>query len=145
MIEENGYGSTNISPEAPLAGHSHVDHLPARALYLALVAGDVVAKEVEDGTLRMILCRPVSRLRVGLLKYAACVLYTFVLVISLASPPACRVGLSRLGRFVRLRPQEHLMALYDPCRPLAYLGALPLLALSLISISSMDSCFPAAT
>jgi ABC-2 type transport system permease protein len=31
------------------------------ALYLSLVAGDVVSKEVEDGTMRMILCRPVSR------------------------------------------------------------------------------------
>ena len=54
------------------------------ALYLALVAGDVVAKEVEDGTLRMILCRPISRLRVGFLKYSACVLYTFALTFSSA-------------------------------------------------------------
>src|SRR5215218_266157 len=30
-------------------------------LYLALVGGDVVAKEVEEGTMRMALCRPVSR------------------------------------------------------------------------------------
>src|SRR5438045_1844235 len=34
------------------------------SLYLALVSGDVVAKEIEDGTMRMMLCRPVSRLRV---------------------------------------------------------------------------------
>src|SRR2546430_2156688 len=27
------------------------------ALYLALVAGDIVGKEVEDGTMRMTLCR----------------------------------------------------------------------------------------
>jgi len=33
------------------------------SLYLALIAGDVVAKEVEDGTLRMILSRPISRWR----------------------------------------------------------------------------------
>src|ERR1017187_2554605 len=30
-------------------------------LYAALVGGDLVAKEVEDGTLRMILSRPISR------------------------------------------------------------------------------------
>jgi ABC-2 type transport system permease protein len=48
-------------------------------LYLALVSGDLIAKEVEDGTLRMILCRPVGRARVLLLKYFACVIYTFTL------------------------------------------------------------------
>ena len=32
-------------------------------LYVALVGGDLVAKEAEDGTLRMILSRPISRLR----------------------------------------------------------------------------------
>lgn len=48
-------------------------------LYLALVSGDLVAKEVEDGTLRMILCRPVSRGRILLLKYLACAVYTFTL------------------------------------------------------------------
>ena len=32
-------------------------------LYVSLVGGDLVAKEAEDGTLRMILSRPVSRLR----------------------------------------------------------------------------------
>lgn len=50
------------------------------SLYLALVAGDVVAKEVEDGTLRMILSRPVSRVRLILVKYAACAVYTTVMM-----------------------------------------------------------------
>jgi ABC-2 type transport system permease protein len=49
------------------------------SLYLALVAGDLMAKEVEDGTLRMILCRPVGRERLLGLKYMACVVYTFAL------------------------------------------------------------------
>src|SRR6204780_1220765 len=31
------------------------------SLYLALVCGDIVSKEVEDGTMRMVLSRPVSR------------------------------------------------------------------------------------
>ena len=48
-------------------------------LYLALVGGDLMAKEVEDGTLRMILCRPVTRHRILCLKYLACVVYTFAL------------------------------------------------------------------
>lgn len=48
-------------------------------LYLALVSGDLVAKEVEDGTLRMILCRPVSRGRILSLKFLTCAVYTFAL------------------------------------------------------------------
>src|SRR5436309_3424680 len=48
-------------------------------LYLALVSGDVVSKEVEEGTLRMMLCRPISRARIIALKYLACVIYTFAL------------------------------------------------------------------
>src|SRR5207247_6976701 len=38
-------------------------------LYAALVGGDLVAKEVEDGTLRMILSRPISRFRLLLVKW----------------------------------------------------------------------------
>lgn len=49
------------------------------ALFLALVSGDIVSKETEDGTLRMTLCRPVSRLRVLGVKYLTCVTYTFAL------------------------------------------------------------------
>ena len=33
------------------------------SIYFALVAGDIVAKETEDGNMRMVLSRPVSRLR----------------------------------------------------------------------------------
>jgi ABC-2 type transport system permease protein len=49
-------------------------------LYLALVAGDIVAKESEDGTLRMILSRPVSRSRVLMVKYLSVIFYTFTLM-----------------------------------------------------------------
>src|SRR2546429_1020276 len=40
-------------------------------LYAALVGGDLVAKEAEDGTLRMILSRPISRFRILLTKWLA--------------------------------------------------------------------------
>jgi len=49
-------------------------------LYLALVAGDIVAKEVEDGTLRMILSRPITRLRLWWLKWLSVSVYTYALV-----------------------------------------------------------------
>jgi len=51
------------------------------SIYFALVAGDIVAKESEDGNLRLVLSRPVSRLRVLLLKYAAILIYTTTFVL----------------------------------------------------------------
>jgi ABC-2 type transport system permease protein len=52
-------------------------------LYAALVGGDFVAKEAEDGTLRMILSRPITRMRLLLLKWLAGVIFSFLLVVSL--------------------------------------------------------------
>lgn len=49
-------------------------------LFLALVSGDIVAKESEDGQMRLLLARPISRLRLLGLKFFSCSLYAFVLV-----------------------------------------------------------------
>jgi ABC-2 type transport system permease protein len=49
-------------------------------LYVALIGGDLVSKEAEDGTLRMILSRPVSRLRLVVLKWLAGCVFSGVLV-----------------------------------------------------------------
>jgi ABC-2 type transport system permease protein len=115
-------------------------------LYVALVAGDVVAKEVEDGTLRMTLCRPVARVRVLVLKYLACVLYTFALVFFIGLS-ALAVGLLRqgFGGFFAFQPLAGLFVIYDFWPGLArYLGSLPLLSLSVLSVTSLGfalSCF----
>ena len=50
------------------------------ALYLSLVSGDIVAKEAEDGNMRLLLVRPISRLRLLTLKYVSCFAYAFVLI-----------------------------------------------------------------
>lgn len=83
------------------------------SLYVALVSGDMVAKEVEDGTLRMILCRPVSRLRLLLVKYLACITYTaslmfFIVITSLL------VGISYkgLGNLFVYAPLRGVFGLY---------------------------------
>lgn len=51
-------------------------------LYTALIGGDLVAKEAEDGTLRMILSRPVSRVRLLVLKWMAGAIFSLVLVVT---------------------------------------------------------------
>jgi ABC-2 type transport system permease protein len=50
------------------------------AIYLALVAGDIVAKENEDGHYRLLLVRPISRVRLLFIKYLSCTGYTFLLM-----------------------------------------------------------------
>ena len=62
-------------------------------LYVTLVGGDLVAKEAEDGTLRMILSRPISRLRLLLVKWLAGIIFSAVLVLSLG---ALALGFARL-------------------------------------------------
>src|SRR5260370_34500758 len=52
-------------------------------LYAALIGGDLVAKEAEDGTLRMILARPISRFRLLLVKWVAGTIFAFLLIIAL--------------------------------------------------------------
>ncbi len=52
-------------------------------LYVALVGGDLVAKEAEDGTLRMILSRPISRFRLLLVKWLAGIIFSVLLVLAL--------------------------------------------------------------
>jgi ABC-2 type transport system permease protein len=52
-------------------------------LYTSLVGGDLVAKEAEDGTLRMILSRPITRVRLLLVKWLAGVVFAAVLVLVL--------------------------------------------------------------
>ena len=54
-------------------------------LYAALVGGDLVAKEAEDGTLRMILSRPISRFRLLLVKWVAGICFSVVLVVGLGA------------------------------------------------------------
>jgi len=52
-------------------------------LYTTLVGGDMVAKESEDGTLRMILSRPISRFRLLFVKWIAGIIFAVVLVTAL--------------------------------------------------------------
>jgi len=54
-------------------------------LYATLVGGDIVAKESEDGTLRMILSRPISRFRLLLVKWSAGIVFAIVLVLVLGA------------------------------------------------------------
>ena len=118
------------------------------SIYFALVAGDIVAKENEDGNLRMVFARPVSRLRLLLVKYTAICLYTFSFVffvgISGYAMAVAAVGLDG-GLFV-MEPKMKVFAAYPEWAEGASRLALSAagIGISMITLSSiafMFSCF----
>jgi ABC-2 type transport system permease protein len=144
LIEQNGYGFNEYYSGFTLAMLIVLwTTTLLGSLYLALVAGDLMAKEIEEGTMRMLLCRPISRLRVTLLKYLAAVLYTTILI-AFIGVTALLAGLAYrgFGGLFIVAPQEGIFALIPPERALRmYLCGIPLLALSMASISSLGFLF----
>lgn len=117
------------------------------ALYVALVAGDIVAKEVEDGTMRMMLARPSSRLRLLMVKAAAVAIYTVLLVWFLAGSALVIAWLyrGRLGGLVIFIPEEDIFSVFAQGEGLMrYARAVAFLSFSTLSIAAMAfmfSCF----
>lgn len=117
------------------------------AVFMSLVAGDVVAKESEDGNLRLILARPVSRLRLLAVKYLSCLIYAVVLmqfvVWSILLMGIILRGWG--GGLIVFVPEEQMLCLYDADEGLlryAYAGAA--LSVSMMGASSVAfflSCF----
>jgi ABC-2 type transport system permease protein len=90
MLEGNGYLPKNYISALTVAVIMLIPQVSLlMPLYAALVGGDMVAKEAEDGTLRMILSRPVSRFRLLLMKWLAGVVFSAVLVLVLGGMALC--------------------------------------------------------
>jgi len=113
------------------------------SLYLALVAGDIVAKEVEDGTMGMTLCRPISRARILCLRWIACTTYTFALVFFLAGMALiCGLIDQGSGNLLVFFPGEKIPALHAFEPGLArYALAVPFQAISLLTITALGFMF----
>jgi ABC-2 type transport system permease protein len=114
-------------------------------LYTTLVGGDLVAKEAEDGTLRMILARPISRFRLLFVKWCAGIIFSVVLALAL--------GLTALGFARVLFPWKGMFA-FAPGLAFSVLPAgeglerfvfshlfLAMNASVMVSIAFMFSCF----
>ncbi len=117
------------------------------ALYVALVAGDVVAKEVEDGGMRMILSRPISRLRLLAIKWLACAIYTFALMLFLGATSlvAGTIYRGQLGELFVFVPHEGIFSAFDTGAGLwRYAQAVLLLGVVtqiITAVAFMFSCF----
>ena len=116
------------------------------SLYLTLVCGDIVAKEVEDGTMRMVLSRPISRGRILLLKYLTCVIYTWALTLFIvASSLLLGIADRGLGGLIVVDPWNHVFGFYEAGlgvqRFALGTGLLCIIMLTLSNLSFMFSCF----
>lgn len=116
-------------------------------LYTCLVGGDMVAKEAEDGTLRMILCRPVSRLRLLGVKWVAGVIFCGVLVAALGVMAVlfARMWFPWRGMFVFVPAPVHVFAVLPAGEGLRLYAAahavLVVNACTMFSLAFMFSCF----
>ena len=115
-------------------------------LYVALVGGDLVAKEAEDGTLRMILSRPISRFRLLFVKWVAGIIFSALLVIVLGG---VALGFARLlfpwkGMFV-FAPMLQTFGVFSPGDGLVLYAFSSLFivanAIAQLSVAFMFSCF----
>jgi len=113
------------------------------ALYLALVSGDVVSKEVEDGTLRMMLCRPAGRTRILTLKFVSCAIYTLALTVFIAATAQLAGALHAGGGGLFVyAPTEGIFAVYGAAEGAARIAlSVPLLAASLLAVTCLGFCF----
>lgn len=85
VLDNNGYTAADfLSPLTAAAFTNLWLAYLLLPLYGTLVGGDLVAKEVEDGTLRMIFARPISRLRLLTLKWVTGALFSLVLTVAMA-------------------------------------------------------------
>jgi ABC-type transport system involved in multi-copper enzyme maturation permease subunit len=114
---------------------------------LALVASEAVAKEVEDGTLRMVFCRPVSRTSVFLQKLVLCIVYTVCLTLFLgATAVMLAVAFEGPGKLVVVSVRESILGVHEFWPGLArYAIAIVLLAASILTVTLVAftvSCFP---
>jgi ABC-2 type transport system permease protein len=83
-------------------------------VFIALVAADIVAKEIEDGTLRMVFCRPVSRTSIFFQKLLVCAAYTGVLTVFVAvSALVLGMLLEGPGRLIVVGMQDGVLGALD--------------------------------
>jgi hypothetical protein len=105
------------------------------ALCLALVAARIVAGEKDDGTLRMIFCRPTGRTSVLVQKCLACLIYAMALV-GFIAVSSLAVGLIFEGRgnLVLLAPHEGVTGAFNFAEGVRrIIIAIPLMWLSAVS------------
>ena len=144
MIERNGYGFEHYFSGLTLGLQMMMwTVFILGGLYLSLVAGDVVSKEVEEGTLRLMLCRPIARWRIGVQKFLAAAIYTASLAVFIGLTALLAGTTWRgVGGLFAFSPSPRIFALYETGPGMErFFGSLPLLAFGLMTFASLGFFF----
>jgi ABC-2 type transport system permease protein len=115
-----------------------------RPLLIALVAGDALAGEANMGTLRLVLTRPVSRSQLVLVKFAASIIYSLLLIIWLAVVALLlSVVLFGTGDMINMKSETFILLLKNdiPWRYFAAFGFASLAMSSIVSLALFLSAF----
>ena len=147
MLEGNGYLA---EPFISILTIATIMLIPLAAfllpLYVSLIGGDLVAKEAEEGTLRMMLCRPVSRVRLLLVKWVAGSIFCVALVAVLAVFGLLFASLHFPwgGLFVWM-PEQGIFSVLTASEGLRHYVAAHIMlvteAVSIMGLAFMFSCF----
>ena len=149
LIERNGYSfATYFSSLSITFMIMTLSMFLLGSVFFALVAGDIVAKETEDGNLRLVMARPVSRLRLLLIKYTSIVIYTFTFVffVGITGYLMAIAAMGVDGGLFVMEPKMKVFAVFPSWAEGAgrlTIGAVGI-AISMITLSSlafMFSCF----
>jgi ABC-2 type transport system permease protein len=114
-------------------------------LYVSLVGGDLMAKEAEDGTLRMILARPISRLRLVTTKWLAGAIFAVLLALILGGFGIFFASLFfPSGGLFALLPMQGIFTVFDAGegwqRYAAATLVLSIKAITIMGLAWMFSC-----
>ncbi len=116
-------------------------------LYTGLIGGDLVAKEAEDGTLRMILSRPISRWRLLMVKWSAGVIFSMSQVIALGGMAVLFAAMwfPWGGMFVFFPEPEHVFRILTAAEGLKLYAAsqffMAINASTMMTLAFMFGCF----
>lgn len=105
-------------------------------LFSSMVFADLIAGEAAGGTLRMMLCRPVSRLRIAAVKYAAGVTYALALTFGVGVL-SYAAGWAALGRGSLVSLTGGVWIYPEGEAALRLLLAYGLVALGMVSVGSI--------
>src|SRR6185295_9533228 len=148
LLEGNGYLAEDYVSALTVALIMLIPQiLLLMPLYTGLVGGDLMAKEAEDGTLRMILCRPVSRWRLLIVKWLAGVVFAIsqVLALGVMALVFASFWFPWRGMFVLIPEPEHVFNVLSAAEGLkAYASShffLCINAITMMTIAFMFGCF----
>lgn len=117
------------------------------AVAIAMVAAELVGREIEDGTLRMALARPVSRTSVFFQKLLASLSYVVGLTLFVGATVLVLAMLFEpIGQLVVVSAHDGVIGVHEPAGGFVrYAAAMALLAMSLCTPALLGltlACFP---